>query len=61
MQAVRKYISYMDDDNKTVIKGFFEVIEETDSYVKFKTGSNIIKIPFNRVLKIKQQLKGGKI
>lgn len=50
-----KYISYRDDDpDETVIRGRFEVIEETQNYVKIKTSSNTLKIPYHRILKIKE-------
>jgi hypothetical protein len=51
---VRKYLSYKDDDDITIVKGFFEIIEETANYIKFKTNSGkIIKLPYNRILKLK--------
>ena len=56
----KKFLSYNDDDG-TKIKGHFEIIEETLNYIKFKSGLNEIKIPWNRVLKLKSKLiKGGK-
>ena len=54
----KTYISYKDDDNK-IIKGYFEIIKETESKVEVKTDNNIITIPFHRILKIKRKLKGG--
>ena len=56
----KKFISYKDDENQT-IKGFFEIINERANYIEFKSGSNKIKIPWNRVLKVKESLKGGKV
>lgn len=54
-KMIRKYLSYKDDDeNETIVKGFFEILEETSNYVKIKTNSNkILKIPYHRILKIK--------
>ena len=55
----KKFISYKDDDDEKV-EGYFEIIEETSNYIKFKSGSNEITLPWNRVLKTKKSLKGGK-
>ena len=57
---MKKYISYKDDETNEIIKGIFEVIEETPNYIKIKTKSNILTIPYLRILKIKEKLKGGK-
>jgi len=54
----RQFVSYRDDNNK-VIRGHFEIIKETDNYLKFKSGKNQITIPWNRILKFKEVLKGG--
>jgi len=48
------FISYLNDDNKK-IKGFFKLIEQTSEYIKIKSGSNILTIPFHRILKVKEK------
>lgn len=63
MVSNKKYISYKDDNDETV-SGYFEIIEESLNYLKFKTGTNRITIPWNRILKFKEssnEMKGGKI
>jgi hypothetical protein len=53
---MKKYVSYKDDDEEeTVIRGFFEVLEENNEYIKIQTGNNKIKIPTNRLLKVKEK------
>ena len=47
------FISYLNDDDKK-IEGYVILIEQTDNYIRFKTGSNIITIPYNRLLKLKE-------
>lgn len=48
-------ISYLEDDNR-VINVFVDILEMTDSYVKFKTiHGTIIIVPLHRVLKIKKR------
>ena len=56
----KKFISYKDDKDQ-IIQGYFEVLKETDNYIKFKSGSNIIMLPWNRILKVKQSLKGERL
>lgn len=55
------WISYLDDNNKR-ITGFFERISESNNFIKLKSNSNIITIPYHRILKVKEdiQMKGGK-
>jgi hypothetical protein len=48
------FIAYLNDNNETT-NGYFEIVEITDSFVKFDTGINIITIPLSRVLKIKEE------
>lgn len=52
---VRKYLSYKDDNSEeTIVKGYFEVIRETDNFIEIKSNhGKIIKIPYHRILKIK--------
>lgn len=49
------FISYLDDDDKKV-SGLFDLIEQTVNYVKVQTGSNVITIPYHRVLKVKENV-----
>jgi sporulation protein YlmC with PRC-barrel domain len=48
------------DDNGQEAKGFFRLIEYTRSYVKLKSGNNILIIPFHRINKIKEMIENGK-
>lgn len=49
------WISYVNDDGQ-VIQGFFTLIEQNINYVKIKSGSNILTIPFHKINKIKEKL-----
>ena len=49
------WISYVDDTLQEV-KGFFILIEQNSNYVKIKSGSNILTIPYHRVNKIKERI-----
>lgn len=51
------WISYVNDDGQ-IIQGFFELVEQTLNYVKIKSGSNILTIPFHRINKIKEKDNG---
>ena len=51
------FISYLDDNGQT-ISGFVDLLEANSSFVKFRTSKNIITIPSNRVLKIKENIEG---
>lgn len=59
MQNNKKFISYK-DDNDEIIKGYFEVISVKDNFIKFKSGVNEITIPWNRILKFKENSKNCK-
>lgn len=59
----KKFISYK-EDNDEIVSGYFEIIKNTDNYLKFKSGTNRITLPWNRILKFKENsndMKGGKI
>lgn len=63
MASDKRFISYK-DDNDEVIRGYFEIIQETGNFLKFQSGRNRITIPWNRILKFKENsndMKGGKI
>ncbi len=63
MVISKKFISYKDDNNE-VVRGYFEIIQETTNFLKFNSGRNRITIPWNRILKFKENsddMKGGKI
>ena len=51
------WISYIDDSGLEV-KGFFILLEETINYIKIKSGSNILTIPYHRINKIKEKENG---
>jgi sporulation protein YlmC with PRC-barrel domain len=50
------WISYIDDLGQ-VVSGFFILIEENLSFVKIKSGSNILTIPFHKINKIKEAIE----
>jgi len=55
---MKAYINYEEEGNE--IKGMFELIEQTNNYIKIKSNKNIIIIPYHKINKIKfQELKGG--
>tara|TARA_R100000750_G_C2344377_1_gene95644 strand:- start:2404 stop:2598 length:195 start_codon:yes stop_codon:yes gene_type:complete len=48
------FIAYLDEeDNK--IEGMFKLLLNNGVIVKFETKNNIITIPYNRILKIKER------
>ena len=54
-----KYIEYKSENEYGVVRtitGVFEIIEENDSYVKFKTKKHIVTVPWHRINKIKEEL-----
>jgi len=53
-EGKKVFISYVDDDDKKV-STFVDLLEFTDSVVKFKTNHNIISLPVSRLLKIKEK------
>lgn len=52
------WISYIDDSGLEV-KGFFVLIEQTQNYVKIKSGSNILTLPYHKINKIKERGENG--
>ncbi len=56
MGIKKVFISFKDDDNSEV-NGYFDLIEETQSFVKIKSDSNIITLPYHRINKIKEIVK----
>ena len=54
----RVFISFLNDDD---IKQdtYCELIEEAQNYVKIKIGTNVLTIPYHRLLKIKEDSKNG--
>ena len=48
------WISYVDDTG-VVVAGFFTLIEQNLNFVKIKSGSNILTIPYHRINKIKEK------
>ena len=58
MEKISAYISY--EEKGETIEGKFELLEQTENYIKIKSKRNIIIIPYHRINKIKfQDLKGG--
>ena len=56
----REYlIIYLDDDGKTS-KAYSSHLDIKDGLVSFNTEDNAIKIPVQRLLKIKEKIKGEK-
>jgi hypothetical protein len=51
------FIVYLNDDNER-IEAYVKLIE-INGFVKFKTNQNIISIPRERVLKIKERCNDG--
>lgn len=47
------FIAYLDDSDKK-IEGYVILLEQNSNFIKFRTGSNIITIPYNRLLKLKE-------
>ena len=52
------WISFQ-DENDLRIEGFFLLVEESKNYIKIKSNKNILTIPYHKINKIKQDLKGG--
>ena len=50
------WISYQDDSGQEV-KGFFILMEQNSNYVKIKSGSNVLTIPYHKINKIKERQK----
>ena len=57
IRIVKKiYLCYKDDDEEKV-KGYFDLIKETDNFIKIKTGKNVITLPYSRIIKIKENVQ----
>jgi hypothetical protein len=57
-----KYVEYKDRNESgqvEIVKGNFEVMEETENFIKIKTKKNIIKIPYHNIEKIKEKIERG--
>ncbi len=52
------WISYI-DDNDLEVKGFFRLIEQNQNYIKIRSGSNILTIPYHKINKIKEKIKNA--
>jgi hypothetical protein len=59
---MRKYVEYKNRNEFgeiKIIKGIFEIIKETDNFIKIKTNKgNILTIPFHNIEKIKERENG---
>ena len=52
------FVSYKDENDKT-ISGFFEVVDENrNGFIVFSSSDNETSIPLTRVLKTKKKLLG---
>jgi sporulation protein YlmC with PRC-barrel domain len=52
---MKAFISY--EEKGETIEGIFELVEQTNNYIKIKSNKNIIIIPYHKINKIK--LKNG--
>ncbi len=50
------FISFKDDDDSEV-KGYFDLVEEGKEFIKIRSDSNIITLPYHRINKIKEIVK----
>jgi hypothetical protein len=55
----KSFISYIDDNGQSTT-AYVEILEINRNFVKFKTDKNIITIPRERILKIKEKIEDGK-
>jgi len=56
LETKEVWLSYNDDSGQEV-KGFFILIEQTDNFIKIRSGSNILTLPFHKINKIKEKMK----
>lgn len=54
----RVYLSYRDDDEK-IVSGYFDLIEESELSIKFRTAKSIITISRSRLIKMKETYQDG--
>ncbi len=53
---LKMFVSYKDEDEK-IISGYFDVINlNEDGFLVFNTSKNKVRIPLDRVLKIKEDI-----
>lgn len=55
-KARRVFISFLNDDNSQV-NTYCELLEEHSNFIKIQIGANIITIPYQRLLKIKEAVE----
>lgn len=53
---VKSFVSYKEDNGK-IVRGYFEIKEETINYIKLLSGNNEVTIPYHRLLKLKKEIK----
>ena len=56
---VKKYVEYKDRNEFgeiEIVSGLFDVLEENDKFIKIRTKSNILTIPFHKIEKIKEKI-----
>lgn len=50
------FIHFLDRNKKgedVDVKGYFELVEETNNFLVIKTDKNTLRIPYRRIIKIK--------
>ncbi len=47
------FVSFINDDGR-LREGYFDLVEQTENYIKIKSGSNIITIPYHKLNKMKE-------
>lgn len=52
MENRKIWISF--EDGEKIVNGFFTLIEQTPNYVKIKSGTNILTIPYHKINKMKE-------
>jgi len=52
------WIAFLDESGKK-IEGYFEKVKDTDSFIKIKSGTNLLTIPYNRILKVKENIESS--
>lgn len=54
MKEKEVYVEFEDD--KKIVKGYFELVKKTDIFVVIKTDKNILEIPRTKILKLKEKI-----
>lgn len=54
----KSYIKYL-DDNGIECDGWYVILTKNLNFIEFETNDNIITLPWNRILKVKQKKNNG--